>query len=197
MGTSSIVVAVKNYENAMEQIEALAELAKKTNDKFKVEISKRQYDYIIQASLLHAAIENGKIDGEEIDFMKDITKHGDALSLFNLKIKDEIKDLPDLTWENIGEILTTLSVNGKARFFKKFDTIVGNIADDFVKWFAPIDAKDTAVDYLKLLDTALDGIIHSFTRCHGIEPKEVTDAEIAAAKKAKKSLLVDRWKRAT
>lgn len=195
MSSSSLATARTYYGEAKKTIQTLSDLAKETNDKFKFEIAMRQYDYIIQASLIHASIENGKIDDAELDFIKEITLYGDVISLFNLKIKNEIKDLPDLSWPNLRPILTTLSLNGKAKFFKKFDTIVGNIADDFVKWFAPIDAKDTATDYLKKLDSALEKIIDLFAKCDGDESEEAIASEKAAAKKTKKSLLIDKWKR--
>ena len=84
--------------------------------------------------------------------------------------------------ERAGEIAVGIVPNG--------------IANDFVKWFAPIDAEDTKVNYLNRINTAFDRIIQIFSLCDSeTDTPEALD-EQDAAKKLKKSILISKWKKA-
>ncbi len=184
------------YAKARGIIEELSNLALETNSKFKFSIAMRQFDYILQIALIHGAIADNDFQPVEIEFIRDITEYGSVIGLFNVEMKDIAPELPDLTWENLEPLRKSLSDKGKEALINQLTEFVDEIAKDFVKWFAPIDAKETKVNYLNRIRVLFDEIINLFSLCDGDVERVNTLLESDAARKVKRNVLVTRWKKA-
>ena len=193
---SKLTAAREHYAKAKAIIEELSNLALETNSKFKFSIAMRQFDYILQLSLIYAAVTDDDFKKVELDFIKDITEYGSVVSLFNIKAEDIAPNLPDLTWENLIPLRKALSVKGKQAFMDQITVFVDGIAVDFIKWFAPIDAKSTKINYINRISAVFDDIITLFSFCDDEADTAGATAEQESAKKVKKSILVSKWKKA-
>ena len=193
---SKLTAAREHYAKAKAIIEELSNLALETNSKFKFSIAMRQFDYILQLSLIYAAVTDDDFKKVELDFIKDITEYGSVVSLFNIKAEDIAPNLPDLTWENLIPLRKALSVKGKQAFMDQITVFVDGITVDFIKWFAPIDAKSTKINYINRISAVFDDIITLFSFCDDEADTAGATAEQESAKKVKKSILVSKWKKA-
>lgn len=192
---SKIALAAEQYRKVREIVQELSDLAIETNSKFKFSIAMRQFDYILQISLIYAAISDDDFKPVELSFVRDITEYGSVVGLFNSKMKDIEAGIPELTWENLEPLRKALSEKGREAFLKQMTDFVEEIANDFVKWFAPIDAKKTKINYLTRISSLFDEIINIFTTCDGDESSDST-AEADAAKRIKRTILINKWKKA-
>lgn len=195
MSDEILIQARTYYNEAKGIIEKLAELAKKKNEKFKFSISMKQFDYILQLSLIHAAVLDKNFDEVEIEFIKDITEYGSVVAFFNFKMKDIVEDFPELTWENFPAVIKKFSENARKNFLNQMYDFLDGLAEDFVKWFAPIDAEDKKTDYLAEINKRFEQIINILTSRNG-KPAELVADEVAAAGNLKRNLLLTRWEKA-
>ena len=193
---SKLASAKEHYSKVRAIVKELSDLAMKNNSRFKFHIAMKQFDYILQISLIHAAITDGDFKAVELEFIKDITEYGSVVGLFNVKMEKIAPELPELTWENIIPIRSALSDAGKTAFLEQMTAFVDEIAKDFVKWFAPIDAENKKVNYLSRINTIFDEIIAIFATCDGENDIENINQENTDAKKIKKSVLISKWKKA-
>ena len=184
------------YGKAKDIILELSNLALEKNSKFKFSIAMRQFDYILQLALIYGAVADNDFKPAEQEFIRDITEYGSVIGLFNAKMNDIAPELPDLTWDNLEPLCKSLSDAGRLAFMNQLTDFVDGIAKDFVKWFAPIDAKDTKINYLNRISVLFDEIINLFSLCDGDVERDNTILETDAARKVKRNVLINKWKKA-
>lgn len=132
------------YDQIMQKLNeigvGLAIISRKINRNFSTELFLRQFDILLQYSLLECAMDDRDVDVDELVIIKNITKHGDIIDLVNREYN------ADLTWNAFlaNDILALKS------FMDTIKDIVDEMAIDFCTFFGVFDA-NIPVDYLQLL----------------------------------------------
>ena len=116
----------------------LEEYYKSKGQEFSCEILLRQFDCILQYSLLEYALLDGEATGEEVAFIKEMTDYADLVSFINSKYTT------DVSWEAIAGAGYD-AVKSWVDRNKKFIDV---IAAEFENAFALVDASVTNVDIL-------------------------------------------------
>ena len=106
--------------------------------KFSCEILLKQFDCILQYSLLEYALLDGNATTEEVVFIKEMTNHADLVSFINSKYTT------DVSWEAIAGAGYD-AVKSWVDRNKKFIDV---IAAEFENAFALVDASVTDIDIL-------------------------------------------------
>ena len=194
--SSRLSTAKELYARARALVQELSDLAIQTNPSFKFSIAMLQLDYILQITLIHAAMADDDFKEIELEFIRDITEYGSVVNLFNIKMKETEPDLPCLSWENLIPLRNALSENGRAAFFGCMTEFVDGIAADFVHWFAPIDAKCEKINYLNRINNVLEQIITVFASYDDDNDAASTIPEIEKANRIKRNILISKWKKA-
>ena len=175
------------YESAKGIIRELSELAQASNPKFRFEVALRQYDWILQATLLTVAVQDGTYHPMENAFIRRITDEGDILKLFNDEMRTQDARLPMLTWDNFKSLLEGFDEETRKKLMDGILLCADRYSGDFVKWFAPIDAAD-ARDYLAELDRLTAKILVSFSATDGEDLDDATDRSTNIGREVGKGL---------
>lgn len=128
------VKAAKEYGEAVGLLRAIAEvqadIRKKNGASFDPDIFCRQYDVLLQYSLIELAASDEHASGTELAFINSITNYGDIVRVLNAKHKT------DLTWEAI-----VVSDNASLRrLLDAWRPAVDDICEEFTNDFALVDA---------------------------------------------------------
>lgn len=143
-------IACTEYEKAKGIVGDLSEIAKKVSESFSYEIAMKQFDMILQAILLNIAVEDKDFCALELAFIKNITDYADVLGMVNATLKKQNSEWIDIEWGHINQ----LNPDNKDKFGVICAAVVANIADDFTKYFAPIDVIDDR-DFLQELQACI------------------------------------------
>ena len=190
--------ACSYYNEARSIVEELSNLAKRINSKFQFEIAMRQYDQLVQAVLISAAVADGQYMQIESDFINKITDYADVLAGFNNEMKKNNSEWVDFTWDNIDDFANSVETETKNRLVAMILTYVDDLAADFVKWFAPIDGA-MGQNYLEDLVSKTCGIILAFTGVDGDDLEaDNSDSvkEYGMAKRMLEIALIQKWEQA-
>ena len=122
-----------------------------------------QYDLILQAVLLNAALEDGKFEDIELEFVTLLIKYGDILALANEACKKLMPEWKDVRWANISALDST-SAKKLAEIVTK---IVSAYTDAFVKVFYVIDRANQKVNYLDELTSYTRRILSNLSKIDG------------------------------
>ena len=124
---------IKNYDEA-EQIvagcgETLENYFKSKGQKFSAEIFCKQFDCILQYSMLQMAVADGNIDQNEWLFIKEVTKHSDLVTYINTKYKTKIN------WDAILQA----SNDSVEKWLEVNKEYVDKLAEEFIYGFTMVD----------------------------------------------------------
>lgn len=168
----------------------MSALCKSAIATFSFEVAMREFDYILQTALFHAAVVDNQFVPNERVFIKEITRYGDVLLLLEKKTGTKI------SWDDIA----LLDAEYKVKMAKILLNSAKEFADDFVGFFAALDAVVTERDFLQELDECVNKIIVAFTGVDGEVIENESDPcaenvmnEINIAKQVYKCLLKDAW----
>jgi hypothetical protein len=124
---------IKHYDEAEEIVvgvgETLENYFKSKGEKFSAEIFCKQFDCILQYSMLQMAVADGKIDSDELLFIKEVTKHSDLVTFINTHYKTKV------AWD---DILST-STQTMEKWLKINKEYVDKLAEEFVYGFSMVD----------------------------------------------------------
>ena len=190
-------IACNYYNEARDIVEELSNFAKRVNSNFSFDIAMRQYDQILQAVLISAAVADGQYMQIESDFINKITDYADVLIGFNNDAKKSNPDWVDFTWDDIDDFVNSTDVDTRNKLVAMILTYTEDLSTDFVKWFAPIDGA-TGKEYLEALVEKTNGIIISFTGVDGDEISTESDSakEFGMASRMLNLALVEKWEQA-
>ena len=190
-------IACNYYTEARGIVEELSNFAKRVNSNFSFDIAMRQYDQILQAVLISAAVADGRYMQIESDFINKITDYGDVLIGFNASMKKQNSDWVDFTWDDIDDFSNGTNDDTRTKLVAIILTYTEELSDDFVKWFAPIDGA-TGKEFLEALVEKTNGIIISFTAVDGDEISTESDSakEFGMASRMLNLALVEKWEKA-
>lgn len=143
---------IKNYDEA-EQIvagcgETLENYFKSKGQKFSAEIFCKQFDCILQYSMLQMAVADGNIDQNEWLFIKEVTKHSDLVTFINTKYKTKIN------WDAILQA----SNDSVKKWLEVNKEYINEIASEFVYGFSMVDYS-TEADLENALCEATAGVM--------------------------------------
>ncbi len=142
--------ACAEYSNAKSIISDLSETAMKVSENFSYEIAMKQFDMILQAILINIAVDDKDFCAYELAFIKNITDYADVLAIVNANLKKQNAEWVDIEWAHINH----LEPENKDKFAIICAAVVSGIADDFTKYFAPIDVIDDR-DFLNELQACI------------------------------------------
>ena len=117
----------------------LEEHFKSKGQKFSAEIFCKQFDCILQYSMLEIAVADGTITGVELAIVKEITKYCDLVKYINSNYNAKI------TWEDI----LKAGVPTVKKWLANQKPLLDKLAEQFVYGFAFVDASVTKEDILK------------------------------------------------
>lgn len=155
-------VALEEYAKIESEIDELSALVQKAHKNFSAEVAKRQFDLILQTMLLKAAIANDEFCYVEKEFISKITSHTSITELFKDNNGNEI------TWEQLVQI----GKQGVDFIMPKLEPYVQEKMEEFIKFFAPMDAV-MSKDYLVNIQDSILVICKCFVNIDG----EVDDSE--------------------
>ena len=144
--------ACESYTESKRLIGEISKIISEMNPEITYEDVRVQYDLILQTVLLNAALEDGKLEEIELEFLTLLIKYGDILALANEACKKMMPEWKDVRWANVAEA-DSESAKKLASVVTK---IVSSYTDSFVQVFYAIDKYNKKVDYL--------GEITSYTR---------------------------------
>lgn len=146
-----------------------------------------QYDLILQTVLLNAAIEDGKFEDIELEFVTLLIKYGDILALANEACKKLLPEWKDIRWSNIS---TLDSVNAK-KLAEIVTKIVSAYTDAFVNVLYVIDRANNKVNYLFELTSYTRRILTNLSMIDG----DKRDSETLTGMKIFNELVTNKCKK--
>lgn len=87
-------IAKKNYEKAIECIDAIAEICQKAQPIEKQDL-RSQFDIILQVFLLRCSVSNGHLSNAERQFIEHLVENSDLLTCINFNFETS------LTWDGV------------------------------------------------------------------------------------------------
>ena len=175
--------ACGHYNEAMEMIEKLGAIVRSTNYKFSDNIAKREFDYILQCILIEVAIGDGNFSRIEAQFIEKITDRGDILVYINNRYPTETQ----ITWETLFNCDTSA-----VQFLSLIlDKLIESKIDDFVSFFAAIDAATPDIDICDFFVKKLVAIGAGLALVDGF----VSDGEREAVSDKIYSVFYRRWQK--
>lgn len=110
--------ALADYNKALGYLDELGEVNKKLDAKFSSEALKRQFDIILQTTLLRTAVADSDYSRIERDFIEQITTYGDLMNWIHYKFdvdiswdklsflpENKISELLDLIYEKSNDLM--------------------------------------------------------------------------------------------
>lgn len=184
-------IASNNYAECVEIIKEMGALVQTVQEDFSIEIALRQFDLILQATLLNAAVANDELADCELDFVGGIAQYSDILPVVNAAIQEH-----DSTWQPIGwgDLMDLDSET-----LKKFAVIAGacveKYAEEFVSFFAVVDKVIEEKDYMDILYSAVTKIAIAISGYDGDDlDTEASDYESLSALAMYSTLVNEKWK---
>lgn len=164
---------IDNYANAIAVVEKIGDIFERAmasaGKKFSAEIFDKQFDCIMQYSMLQLAVADGKISADEVAIIKNITDHGDLVDYINSFYK------VDISWEDI----LNAANQSVEKWIKGNESLVDKIADEFITVFAAVDKADKSRDMFEELATYWSRLLGSIA----IADDEATEEEREAFKR--------------
>ncbi len=148
-------IACEAYNDSKKLIEELSTYAKMASPSFSFELAMKQFDLVLQGILLRIAAEDGYFLDEERQFIEKITDYGDIMTHFNNKGIS-------ISWD----VFENLSAEKQKDLSLKMLAALDELANDFVKYFAVVDAVFPK-DYCELLTERIGVICLSLAQCDG------------------------------
>ncbi len=169
-----------HYDRCIKFINAMSQKMLETKSDFKDNIARTEFDMILQYVLLRTALADGKFYKVEGQFIDKITDNYDIINLF--------KDVPKgLNWEWIAVNQSIDKIKGVVDELKP---LADKYIEDFIKWFAKLDARDTEFDLLEILVKELGEICTCFVFCDGAR----AEGEVEVAGRTVGEILYAPWK---
>lgn len=179
----SLKLAGKYYEEARTLIWEMSRYAQVRNKVFSYEKAMWRFDAILQTVLLNVAVEDGSFSLPDEQFIRQLTRYGDAMVIINEEAR---KHTPgwSMTWSGIA--------GQRQSFGKELATyataVMQRVAEEFAADFAPVDSM-VARDYLsELRDCMLKIMVHM-----SLVDEEINDAENLKSVSVLDTLLRDKW----
>lgn len=166
MGDTNIFeIAQAAYKDSLNDIKNMSQLVEKVlknaGQKYDYKITLKQFDILLQYSLLQIAVADNDIDENEIAFIRDITQCGDLCDYLRIGTGKKIE------WDDI--------LNAGAPIIKSLlDTIrdaIIKLAHEFVAMFVSVD-KTIEYDFLGDLKRNVTAMILATCRADGQERAE-------------------------
>ena len=184
-------IASNSYAECVEIVKEMGALVQTVQEDFSIEIALRQFDLILQATLLNAAVANDELADCELDFVGGIAQYSDILPVVNAAIKEQEPSWEPIGWGDLLDLETDT--------LKKFALIAGacveKYAEEFVSFFAVVDKVIEEKDYMDLLFAAVTKIAIAISGYDGDDlESEISDYESLAALAMYATLVNDRWK---
>lgn len=124
---------IKHYDEAEEIVvgvgETLENYFRSKGEKFSAEVFCKQFDCILQYSMLQMAVADGEINSDELLFIKEVTKHSDLVAFINAYYKNKI------SWEDI----LNAGAETVEKWLKVNQEYVDKLAEEFVYGFSMVD----------------------------------------------------------
>ena len=130
---------------------------------FSAEIFCKQFDILLQYSMLELVVADGKVSGAEIGAVKAITAHGDLVEYINTNYNSKI------VWED----LIKADVETVKNWIKNNRYLIDKLANEFVYVFAIVDNAVKKEEIFKSVSTAWASILGVLTCVDGASsPRE-------------------------
>ena len=189
-----IQISSARYAECEKIIGTVAQAIKKKDPEFKPETAMACFDIILQSCLFNAAVADGKLEEDEINFIMCLTRYVDLMSILNKKLKEEDAQWPDVKWDDIA----TLKAEAQEALAIISAAAVAEYANAFVNIFATVDKILTEVDLLKALNEKVIAIFVALAGADGDDLENpVVKEEATRAAIIYNTLVVDRWKEIT
>lgn len=156
-------LACSAYDDARFLVREMSNIAKQIIEDFPVDVPMGQYDLVLQASLLNAAISDGKFESIEKQFIDKITDYCDLMLLINAELRAEIEDWTDITWDHIA----LLDDETRKKLVGISVSIVEKHTLGLVQLFAIIDKAIEERDFIAELREITTRIIVTFALIDG------------------------------
>lgn len=183
----------QKYAECIEIVEEMGTLVQSVQPDFSTDIALRQFDVILQATLLNAAVIDGSFEDCELHFIGGIAKYSDLMPLVNAELTKQDSSWPGLTWNQINQ----LDPETKKHFAAVAAAVVDKYAEEFVSFFAIVDKVITEKDYMNLLYELVALIIVGFVGYDGDDNEsEKANNEGSFALAIFEELVIKKWKAA-
>lgn len=175
-------IACEAYNDSKELIKELSTYAKMASPSFSFELAMKQFDLVLQGILLRTATEDGYFLEEERQFIEKITDYGDIMTHFNnIGIS--------LSWD----MFDNISNEQQKDLSLQMLAALTELADDFVKYFALVDAVFPK-DYCELLTEKMGMICIALAKCDGDDfDSNAFKSEGLVAVTLMNKLVKDKW----
>ncbi|MBQ3040832.1 MAG: hypothetical protein IJD42_04460 [Clostridia bacterium] len=156
-------LACAAYDDARFLVREMSNIATQVIEDFPVNVPMGQYDLVLQAALLNAAVSDGKFEDIEKQFIAKITDYCDLMLLINAELKNEVEDWVDITWDHVA----VLDEETRNKLVGISVAIVEKHTESLVKLFAIIDKAIEERDFIAELREITTRIIVTFTLVDG------------------------------
>ncbi len=181
-------VANERYAECEAIIIEMSDIVKTVRPDFSTDIALGQYDLILQACLLNAAVSDGEFLPEEKSFIIEIAKHADIVPLLNNALKSQRKEPID--WNTIDD----LDKDSMKNLAMVAGVVVKSYAREFVEIFAVVDKVVEEKSYFDLIYKATGLILVCVMGIDGDDLKgENALSEATAGLKMFNTLVKNRW----
>ena len=182
--------AVKSYDQAISMIRDMDEVyqaamnqADPSRKGYDTKITLAQFDWILQAILLNAALSDGNFDRLEQQFVDKITDYGDLMAYIRKKTNGQL----DLSWAAIAGV----DRGTQQKLMDLLPDIMNETCDSFVGPLAAVDNAVDSVDFLDRLTRLIGEIAYYLSAVDGT----VETLEANACGDMAHTLFMARWNR--
>ena len=179
--------ACESYTESKRLIGEISKIISEMNPEITYEDVRVQYDLILQTVLLNAALEDGKFEEIELEFVTLLIKYGDILALANEACKKIMPEWKDVRWANVAEA----DCESAKKLASVVTKIVSSYTDSFVQVFYAIDKYNKKVDYLGEITSYTRRILSNLSGIDGDKRAEETNTGM----KIFKALVTDKCKK--
>ncbi len=155
--------ACESYTESKRLIGDISKIICEMDSRITYDDVRAQYDFILQAVMLNSAIEDGKLEEIELEFITLLVKYGDILELANEACRGLMPEWKDVSWANI----IALDSESAKKITDMVTKIVSSYTSSFVQVFYAIDKYNTRVDYLGEITSYTRRILSNLSRIDG------------------------------